>query len=185
MNTLSRADRVPGHTVAPVRAHLRRIRRYRPHVAGCLRYQIRAEEALDRLVEGDVIIDVTVIDLSPCHAMDGSEEDHSAVAADMGAAGAAPSRKRARAPQPPAALRPEELAAFAATERRKGVVYLSRIPPYMKPQKVRSLLEKHAEIGRVFLATEGVCVCVCVWEESDCVRERARVRASESECARL
>ena len=76
----------------------------------------------------------------------------------------APSRKRARAPAAPAALRPEELAAYAAAERRKGVVYLSRIPPFMKPLKVRHLLEQHAEVGRVFLATEGACAESAWWK---------------------
>lgn len=36
-------------------------------------------------------------------------------------------------------------------------VYLSRIPPFMNPVKVRHLLEKHAEIGRIYLAPEGAC----------------------------
>lgn len=34
-------------------------------------------------------------------------------------------------------------------------VYLSRIPPFMKPVKVRHLLERHAEVGRIYLAPEG------------------------------
>lgn len=38
--------------------------------------------------------------------------------------------------------------------RRRGVVYLSRLPPTMKPQKVRHLLEHYGEIGRVYLAAE-------------------------------
>ena len=34
-------------------------------------------------------------------------------------------------------------------------VYLSRIPPYMKPVKIAQLLEKYGELGRVYLAPEG------------------------------
>ena len=36
-----------------------------------------------------------------------------------------------------------------------GIVYLSRIPPFMKPLKVRHLLSQHGEVGRVFLQPEG------------------------------
>ena len=32
-----------------------------------------------------------------------------------------------------------------------GVVYLSRIPPRMKPHRLRALLERHAEVARVYL----------------------------------
>ena len=38
--------------------------------------------------------------------------------------------------------------------RKSGVVYISRIPPYMKPQKLRSLLEPYGKINRTFLAPE-------------------------------
>lgn len=37
---------------------------------------------------------------------------------------------------------------------RSGVVYLSRIPPFMKPAKLRSLLEPYGAINRIFLAPE-------------------------------
>jgi len=38
--------------------------------------------------------------------------------------------------------------------RKSGVVYISRIPPFMKPQKLRSLLEPYGKINRTFLAPE-------------------------------
>lgn len=37
---------------------------------------------------------------------------------------------------------------------KPGVIYLSRIPPYMAPAKVRSLLAVHGPISRVFLTPE-------------------------------
>lgn len=37
---------------------------------------------------------------------------------------------------------------------KRGVVYLSRIPPFMKPNKIRSILEPLGEITRLFLAEE-------------------------------
>ncbi|KAK3935651.1 RNA-binding ATPase activator esf2 [Diplogelasinospora grovesii] len=38
--------------------------------------------------------------------------------------------------------------------KKSGVVYISRIPPFMKPQKLRSLLEPYGKINRMFLAPE-------------------------------
>jgi ESF2/ABP1 family protein len=38
---------------------------------------------------------------------------------------------------------------------KSGVVYMSRIPPFMKPEKVRYLLSKYGEIGRIYLAEEN------------------------------
>ncbi|KAJ1947722.1 RNA-binding ATPase activator esf2 [Kickxella alabastrina] len=40
------------------------------------------------------------------------------------------------------------------TEKKSGVVYMSRVPPFMKPAKVRHLLEKYGQIGRVYLVEE-------------------------------
>ncbi|CEP12347.1 hypothetical protein [Parasitella parasitica] len=51
-------------------------------------------------------------------------------------------------------LSPEELKKFEDARNRTGVCYLSRIPPFMRPKKVRSLLAKHADIGRIFLVPE-------------------------------
>ena len=36
-----------------------------------------------------------------------------------------------------------------------GVVYLSRIPPYMKPHKLKCLLSPYGKVGNVFLQPEG------------------------------
>jgi ESF2/ABP1 family protein len=51
-------------------------------------------------------------------------------------------------------LAPEKLAAFLDAERAKGVVYLSSLPAYIKPLKVRHLLERIGEVGRIYLAPE-------------------------------
>jgi hypothetical protein len=37
-------------------------------------------------------------------------------------------------------LSSKKLDKFAEEQKRRGVIYLSRIPPYMKPEKIRSLL---------------------------------------------
>ena len=39
---------------------------------------------------------------------------------------------------------------------KRGLVYLSRIPPFMKPSKLRHLLAQHGEVLRIYLAAEGV-----------------------------
>ena len=36
-----------------------------------------------------------------------------------------------------------------------GLVYLSSIPPFMKPHKVRHLLSQYGDVGRVYLQPEG------------------------------
>ena len=41
-----------------------------------------------------------------------------------------------------------------AAIRKSGVVYISRVPPYMNPHKLRSLLEPYGKINRIFLAPE-------------------------------
>ncbi|CAM9487847.1 unnamed protein product [Choristocarpus tenellus] len=38
--------------------------------------------------------------------------------------------------------------------RKRGVVYLSRVPPFMKPVKVKHLLEQHGTVTRVYLVEE-------------------------------
>lgn len=56
-----------------------------------------------------------------------------------------------------AALKPlsvEELAKFQAKVEKTGVCYLSRIPPFMKHTKLRSMLVKYGEIGRIYLNPE-------------------------------
>ncbi|KAH6895604.1 hypothetical protein B0T10DRAFT_478447 [Thelonectria olida] len=51
-------------------------------------------------------------------------------------------------------LTKKNLVASEAAIKKSGVVYLSRIPPFMKPQKLRSLLEPYGAINRIFLAPE-------------------------------
>ncbi|KYK59326.1 U3 snoRNP-associated protein Esf2 [Drechmeria coniospora] len=38
--------------------------------------------------------------------------------------------------------------------KKSGVVFLSRVPPFMKPNKVRSLLQPYGTINRIFLAPQ-------------------------------
>ena len=52
-------------------------------------------------------------------------------------------------------LTSEALAAFNAAHDRAGVIYISRIPPGMRPTKVRHLMSQYGEVGRVYLQQEG------------------------------
>ena len=51
-------------------------------------------------------------------------------------------------------LSKKNLVATADAIKRSGVVYLSRVPPFMKPTKLRSLLEPYGVINRIFLSPE-------------------------------
>ncbi|KAI2640863.1 Pre-rRNA-processing protein ESF2 [Hypomontagnella submonticulosa] len=51
-------------------------------------------------------------------------------------------------------LTKKNLVASDAAIKKSGLVYLSRIPPFMKPAKLRSLLEPYGKINRIFLTPE-------------------------------
>lgn len=51
-------------------------------------------------------------------------------------------------------LSADKLSKFQSRIDASGVVYLSRIPPFMKPIKLRSLLAKYGKLGRIYLAPE-------------------------------
>ncbi|KAI8057763.1 hypothetical protein BDF22DRAFT_608007, partial [Syncephalis plumigaleata] len=51
-------------------------------------------------------------------------------------------------------LTSEELEHYKKAQERSGLVYLSRIPPFMKPHKIRHLLSQYGHIGRIYLAPE-------------------------------
>ncbi|KAI0456497.1 Pre-rRNA-processing protein ESF2 [Xylaria acuta] len=51
-------------------------------------------------------------------------------------------------------LSKKNLVATEKAVRRSGVVYISRIPPFMKPSTVRSIFERFGKINRVYLSPE-------------------------------
>ncbi|KAI5861591.1 Pre-rRNA-processing protein ESF2 [Durotheca rogersii] len=60
-------------------------------------------------------------------------------------------------PELPDVSRPlikKNLVVTEAAIKKSGLVYLSRIPPFMKPRKLRSLLEPYGKINRIFLTPE-------------------------------
>lgn len=52
-------------------------------------------------------------------------------------------------------LTPEELEEFTAEQESRGIVYISRIPPFMKPDKVRREMSQHGRVMRVYLTPEA------------------------------
>lgn len=48
-----------------------------------------------------------------------------------------------------------EAARYKSELEKRGIVYLSRIPPFMKPNKVKSIFEEYGEVTRLFLQEEG------------------------------
>jgi hypothetical protein len=51
-------------------------------------------------------------------------------------------------------LSEKKLQRMKEAHERRGIVYVSRIPPHMKPQKLRHLLSQYGEIGRVYCTPE-------------------------------
>ncbi|KAI0502910.1 hypothetical protein F5B22DRAFT_631297 [Xylaria bambusicola] len=55
-------------------------------------------------------------------------------------------------------LTKKNLVATEKAVKRSGVIYISRVPPFMKPGTVRSIFEKFGKINRVYLAPEDAQV---------------------------
>eukprot|EP00742_Colponemidia_sp_Colp-10_P001006 GILJ01001088.1.p1 GENE.GILJ01001088.1~~GILJ01001088.1.p1 ORF type:complete len:207 (-),score=40.09 GILJ01001088.1:429-1049(-) len=51
-------------------------------------------------------------------------------------------------------LASKKLEKFKTEEKKKGVIYISRVPPFMKPEKLRHIMEQWGEIGRIYLTPE-------------------------------
>ncbi|KAI9990321.1 hypothetical protein PInf_021131 [Phytophthora infestans] len=48
----------------------------------------------------------------------------------------------------------EKMKQFKEKAERRGVVYIARVPPFMKPEKLRHLLGKYGELNRIYLVPE-------------------------------
>lgn len=71
-------------------------------------------------------------------------------------------------------LSAKELEAFERKQRKRGIIYISRIPPGMTVPKVRHLLSGFGQVERIFLhdgrrkekeAETGNKKCECMWED--------------------
>jgi ESF2/ABP1 family protein len=52
------------------------------------------------------------------------------------------------------ALSSEELEAYKQAQARRGVIYISRVPPFMRPVKLRHMLSQYGEVDRIWLRPE-------------------------------
>ncbi|AEO67186.1 uncharacterized protein THITE_2116023 [Thermothielavioides terrestris NRRL 8126] len=87
----------------------------------------------------------------------GTTESSGANTDEQGADKQPKSDKSLSRPELPGVSKPltkKNLVATEAAIKKSGVVYLSRIPPFMKPAKLRSLLEPYGKINRIFLTPE-------------------------------
>ena len=64
-----------------------------------------------------------------------------------------PAKKKVKGP-----LTLKRLEKFKKKVDQTGVVYLSRVPPYMKPDKLRMLLKRYGEVNRVYLTPEDPAI---------------------------
>lgn len=48
---------------------------------------------------------------------------------------------------------------------KPGIIYFSRLPPFMKPAKVRYIFAQYGEVGRLFLQAEGIKKIVRVFDK--------------------
>lgn len=49
-------------------------------------------------------------------------------------------------------LQRDKLAKLKERVDKSGIVYMSRVPPHLKPLKLRQMLEVHATLGRLYMA---------------------------------
>ncbi|KAK6348871.1 RNA-binding ATPase activator esf2 [Orbilia blumenaviensis] len=93
------------------------------------------------------------------------EDDEDEAERSLPAMGSIPLRKSSSSKPPSEALNitdptqlkrltPSQLAASKTTLKKTGVLYLSRIPPYMSPPQIRHLLSPFGTINRIFLSPE-------------------------------
>ena len=92
------------------------------------------------------------------HAEDGGEEASGSM---QSASGAAP-------------LSSSSLSSFTSALSASGLLYFSRLPPHLKPEKLRQLLSCYGVIGRIFLTPE----------QSHLTRSRSTRRAQSASTAR-
>ncbi len=57
-------------------------------------------------------------------------------------------------------LTPKELAEYNEKLRKRGIIYMSRVPPFMKPAKVKHLLVMYGEVTKVRVV---YIVWSCLW----------------------
>ncbi|KAK6457947.1 uncharacterized protein RJT20DRAFT_125828 [Scheffersomyces xylosifermentans] len=101
----------------------------------------RLEDRVDEDFDASETIDDDESDEESTHVLDGSGEEITAQHSIRD------SKKLKR-------LSPEQIEKESKRIKKTGVCYLSRIPPYMKPATLRSILSRFGKIDRLFLKPE-------------------------------
>jgi len=57
-------------------------------------------------------------------------------------------------------LSARSLAEFQAEQDQRGVIYISRIPPFMQPTKIRHIFAQYGEVLRVYLTPESTSIAI-------------------------
>lgn len=67
---------------------------------------------------------------------------------------------------------------------KRGVIYISRVPPFMKPNKVRNMFEQYGEVTRLYLAEEGEFTALFIPLKSPLINFNAFRHSSTPEAKR-
>lgn len=43
---------------------------------------------------------------------------------------------------------------FKKDQENRGIIYISKVPPFMKPEKVRFLMSQYGDVDRIYLTPE-------------------------------
>jgi len=82
------------------------------------------------------------------------EEDERMEEAAVASSSSSPKRRK-KVVKP---MSKESLEAYHEAAERRGVIYVSRLPPGMKPQKLRSVMAQYGEVLRVYCTPEDASV---------------------------
>ncbi|KAK9816728.1 hypothetical protein WJX72_004286 [[Myrmecia] bisecta] len=83
-----------------------------------------------------------------------SDREANEVQQEAGTSGGAPQGFQEDEQRKKKLLSGKKLKRLQDSYNRRGVVYISRIPPHLKPQKMRHMLSQYGEVTRVYLAPE-------------------------------
>ena len=107
-------------------------------------------------ISGSSMYPSVIVDIMPKRSLEALEEPHNLD--ESSANDASPSTKPVNQVEDEA--NPASLPSKSVKKKRKqavtaGIVYISRLPPGMTPQKVRHLMAKWGDVGKVYAQRKG------------------------------
>lgn len=125
-----------------------------PSCATTQRLSCRRSCILDDLVSqamiGNPLLDSALEDASAVAQLSDGEADQISNINGMDTTGSRTGRgDGGGVAQPLKVLSKKKVASYNKSLAKRGVVYLSRVPPFMKPAKVKHLMEQHGVVTRV------------------------------------